>query len=83
SAPAALASSSVRSDRPDFAPAATTGPVPQRVAALLAAPSGHGRAAPWIALLLAACATASAGTAATGILAFHHEVEVAQGEEPR
>lgn len=81
---AALASSSAaRSGRPDFAPAATTGPVPQRVAALLAAPRPPRRAAPWIALLLAACATASAGTAATGVLAFHHEVEVAQGEEPR
>ncbi|MFG2475932.1 M48 family metalloprotease [Streptomyces fagopyri] len=80
---AASSAASTRSTRPDFAPAATTGPVPQRVAALLAAPRPRRRAAPWIALLLAACATVSAGTAATGVLAFHHEVEVAQGEEPR
>ncbi|MEU1500697.1 M48 family metalloprotease [Streptomyces sp. NPDC005732] len=80
---AALAASAARSGRPDFAPAATTGPVPQRVAALLAAPRRRRRAEPWIALLLAACAAVSAGTAATGVLAFHHEVEVAQGEEPR
>lgn len=80
---AALATRASRSTRPDFAPAATTGPVPQRVAALLAAPARRPRAAPWVALLLAVCATVSAGASTAGILAFHHEVEVAQGEEPR
>ncbi|MEU9210564.1 M56 family metallopeptidase [Streptomyces sp. NPDC048415] len=80
---AALATRASRSTRPDFAPAATTGPVPQRVAALLAAPARRPRAAPWVALLLAVCATVSASASTAGILAFHHEVEVAQGEEPR
>ncbi|WP_406098938.1 M48 family metalloprotease [Streptomyces canus] len=81
---AALAGQAARSARPDFAPAATTGPVPQRVAALLAAPAGHTRqSACWIALLLAACAAVSATAATTGAIAFHHEVEIAQGEEPR
>ncbi|WP_405888952.1 M56 family metallopeptidase [Streptomyces sp. NBC_01136] len=80
---AALATTSARSTRPDFAPAATTGPVPQRVAALLATPGHRPRAASWIAFLLAACATVSASAAATGVLTFHHEVEIAQGEESR
>ncbi|MFF4346979.1 M48 family metalloprotease [Streptomyces sp. NPDC001530] len=81
---AALATQASHSTRPDFAPAATTGPVPQRVAALLAAPARRPRAAAsWIALLLTLCATASAGASAAGVLDFHHEVEVAQGEEPR
>ncbi|MDQ0777183.1 Zn-dependent protease with chaperone function [Streptomyces aurantiacus] len=81
---AALASQAARSTRPDFAPAATAGPVPRRVAALLAAPADHTwRSVCWIALLLAACATLSATAATTGAIAFHHEVEIAQGEEPR
>ncbi|MGW3812627.1 M48 family metalloprotease [Streptomyces sp. NPDC005046] len=80
---AALAAGDARSDRPGFAPAATTGPVPQRVAALLATPRLRPRAAAWIALVLAACAAVSAGASGAGVLAFHHEVEVAQGEEPR
>ncbi|MEB8340191.1 M56 family peptidase, partial [Streptomyces endophyticus] len=68
--------------RPDFAPAATTGPVPQRVTALLA-PAPHPRAARWIAVLLACCAALSVTTGAVGAATFHHNVEVAQGEEPR
>ncbi|SER87291.1 Signal transducer regulating beta-lactamase production, contains metallopeptidase domain [Streptomyces sp. yr375] len=84
---AALAGQAARTTpptRPDFAPGATTGPVPRRVAALLAAPAGRPRRSMcWIALLLATCATLSATAAATGVVAFHHEVEVAQGEEPR
>ncbi|MDQ0933279.1 M48 family metalloprotease [Streptomyces turgidiscabies] len=80
---AALAGRTSRTTRPDFAPAATTGPVPQRVAALLATPAGHARRSVcWIALLLAACAALSATAATTGAIAFHHDVEVAQGEEP-
>ncbi|MCX4987568.1 MULTISPECIES: M48 family metalloprotease [unclassified Streptomyces] len=80
---AALAVGDARSDRPGFAPAATTGPVPQRVAALLSTPRHRPRAAVRIALVLAACAAVSAGASGAGVLAFHHEVEVAQGEEPR
>ncbi|MFI7293377.1 M48 family metalloprotease [Streptomyces sp. NPDC050121] len=81
---AALAGRTARSSRPDFAPAATTGPVPRRVAALLAAPAGHARRSVcWAALLLAACAVLSATAATTGTLTFHHDVEVAQGEESR
>ncbi|MET9894171.1 M48 family metalloprotease [Streptomyces sp. NPDC006465] len=80
---AALAVGDARSGRPGFAPAATTGPVPQRVAALLSAPRHRPRAAVGIALVLAACAAVSAGASGAGVLAFHHEVEVAQGEEPR
>ncbi|GAA5012972.1 M48 family metalloprotease [Streptomyces siamensis] len=80
---AALATQAARSDRPDFAPAVTTGPVPRRVAALLAAPRRRSRAACWLALLVVACACVSAGASAAGVLAFHHQVEVAQGEAVR
>lgn len=78
---AALAGQASRSTRPDFAPAATTGPVPQRVAALLTPTEGRSRATRCTALLLAACAVLSVAAGATGVLAFHHQVEVAQGEE--
>ncbi|MBB5119311.1 peptidase M48 Ste24p [Streptomyces eurocidicus] len=78
---AALAVGARRPERPVVAPAATTGPVPRRVAALLAGPPPRAhRAAPWIAALLALCATAAAGASVTGLVAFHHDVEVAQGE---
>lgn len=80
---AALAAHASPSTRPDFASAATTGPVPQRVAALLAPPADRPRTASWIALLLAACTAVSACAAATGVIAFHHEVEIAQGEARR
>ncbi|MFD4528673.1 M48 family metalloprotease [Streptomyces sp. NPDC058470] len=81
---AALAATrAAESPRPGFAPAATTGPVPQRVAALLVSPVRRPRAAYWIAVLLVVCAAVSAGASVGGVLAFHHEVEVAQGEEPR
>ncbi|MET7984514.1 MULTISPECIES: M48 family metalloprotease [unclassified Streptomyces] len=80
---AALATGEARSERPDFAPAATAGPVPQRVAALLAVPRHRPRAAAWIAVLLAACAAVSAGASGAGVVAFHHQVEIAQGEETR
>ncbi|MGW1161448.1 M48 family metalloprotease [Streptomyces sp. NPDC002519] len=78
---AALAARAAPGERPSFAPAATAGPVPQRVAALLAAPRAPHRTARWIAALLIACATVSACASAAGIVGFHHEVEVAQGEE--
>ncbi|MFF3906195.1 M48 family metalloprotease [Streptomyces sp. NPDC001848] len=80
---AALATGTAPGERPAFVPAATAGPVPQRVAALLAAPRAPHRAARWIAALLVACATVSACASATGVIGFHHEVEIAQGEETR
>ncbi|MEU5091801.1 M48 family metalloprotease [Streptomyces sp. NPDC021356] len=80
---AALAGQEARSTRPEFAPAATSGPVPHRVKALLAAPQAPRRAATCVAALLLACTALSFGASATGVLDFHHRVEVAQGEESR
>ncbi|MFF0095118.1 M48 family metalloprotease [Streptomyces canus] len=81
---AALAGQAASSTRPDFAPAATAGPVPQRVAALLATPAPRTRRSVYgAALFLTACAVLSATAVATGAITFHHEVEIAQGEEPR
>lgn len=80
---AALAGQEARSARPECAPAATSGPVPRRVKALLATPQAPGRAAAWIAGLLLACTALSCGAFATGVLDFHHRVEIAQGEEQR
>ncbi|MEU3980730.1 M48 family metalloprotease [Streptomyces sp. NPDC026672] len=78
---AALAGHADRSTRPDFAAAATTGPVPHRVRALLTAPGAPPRAARWIAALLIICTAAACATSATAVLDFHHRVEVAQGEQ--
>ncbi|MBP5868708.1 M56 family metallopeptidase [Streptomyces sp. LBUM 1478] len=78
---AALAGQDSPSTRPDFAPAATTGPVPQRVAALLAPSPARSRARRPAALLLVACTVLSLAAGAAGVVDFHHEVEVAQGEE--
>ncbi|MCL7364005.1 MULTISPECIES: M56 family metallopeptidase [Streptomyces] len=78
---AALAGNPRRSTRPDFAPGAATGPVPQRVAALLAPGAGRSHTLRWIALLLTVCAVLPTTAAATGVVALHHAVEVAQGEE--
>ncbi|MDF3301310.1 M48 family metalloprotease [Streptomyces tropicalis] len=80
---AALAGQESRSARPDLAPAAASGPVPHRVKALLAAPSAPSRAAPWIAALLLACTVVSFAASTTGMLDFHHRVEIAQGEDSR
>ncbi|MER6378594.1 M48 family metalloprotease [Streptomyces sp. NPDC001118] len=77
---AALAGQAVRSERPDFAPAATTGPVPHRVQALLAAPYAP-RAGRSIAGLLLACTAVSCVASAAGLADFHHRVEIAQGDE--
>jgi hypothetical protein len=66
------------STRPDFAPAATTGPVPRRVAALLHPSEERSRRH---ALLLAVCAFLSVAAGAVGVVHVHHEVEIAQGEE--
>ncbi|MEU7100553.1 M48 family metalloprotease [Streptomyces longwoodensis] len=78
---AALAANASPSTRPDFAPAATTGPVPQRVAALLAPARTRPRATRRTAFLLVACTVLSVTAGAAGVVDFHHEVEVAQGEE--
>ncbi|MFE6886936.1 M48 family metalloprotease [Streptomyces sp. NPDC057694] len=78
---AALAGHAARTVRPDFAPAASSGPVPQRVAALLA-PAPRVHAARWIAVVLACCAALSVTAGAVGAFAFHQQVEVAQGEAP-
>ncbi|MEU9454019.1 M56 family metallopeptidase [Streptomyces sp. NPDC048277] len=80
---AALAGRDGGIERPAFAPGVASGPVPQRVEALLAAPRGRRRAGAWVALLLAACAAVSCAASATGMADFHHRVEVAQGEAER
>ncbi|MFJ9041902.1 M48 family metalloprotease [Streptomyces sp. NPDC102406] len=80
---AALAGQAAPSVRPDFAPAATTGPVPRRVTALLTPDRHHPRTARVLVLALALGALLSAGAATTALIAVHHQVEVAQGEEPR
>ncbi|MFF2652905.1 M56 family peptidase, partial [Streptomyces sp. NPDC058045] len=58
-----------------------TGPVPQRVAALLRTAPRPPRAAKITAVLLAACALVSATAAADGVSDCHHRIEIAQGEE--
>ncbi|MEV5008431.1 M48 family metalloprotease [Streptomyces sp. NPDC093064] len=80
---AALAGQEARSVRPEFAPAATSGPVPHRVKALLTDPHVTRRAATRIAALLMACAAVSFAASATGMIDFHHRVEVAQGDTSR
>ncbi|PNE38857.1 hypothetical protein AOB60_33490 [Streptomyces noursei] len=76
--------------RPSAAPAATTGPVPRRVAALLgsdrAADRPRGRSLPGgrrlIAAALLACVTFSAAGAVDAAADLHQTVETAQGEQP-
>ncbi|MFG2886251.1 M48 family metalloprotease [Streptomyces sp. NPDC048297] len=77
---AALAGQAARTVRPDFAAAATTGPVPRRVQALLAAAPTR-RTGRLIAALLLACTAASGVASALAMADFHHRVEVAQGDE--
>ncbi|GAB7180394.1 hypothetical protein ATKI12_0225 [Kitasatospora sp. Ki12] len=84
---AALAASRApRPDRPRLAPAAHSGPVPRRVAALLqprpaAAPGTRLRA---VALALAACLALSTGATLEATADLHHVVEAAQqGAEAR
>ncbi|MFE3034150.1 M48 family metalloprotease [Streptomyces canus] len=77
---AALAGHASPSTRPVFAPAATTGPVPQRVAALLAPAGGPPRTARWTAFLLVACTVVSLAAGTAGVVDIHHKVEIAQGE---
>ncbi|MET8690365.1 M48 family metalloprotease [Streptomyces sp. NPDC004732] len=80
---AALAAHASDTSRLVVTPAATTGPVPQRVAALLSPATRSSRATSWIAALLAVCALASCATAATVALSVHQDIEVAQGEAGR
>ncbi|MFJ3803900.1 M56 family metallopeptidase [Streptomyces sp. NPDC090088] len=79
---AALARQGGGAERPAFVPGVASGPVPQRVEALLA-PRGRRRAGGWVAVLLVACAGVSCVASATGMADFHHRVEVAQGEAER
>lgn len=83
---AALATRSARR-RPTVAPAATSGPVPQRVAALLRPPlpGARGRgypAAVAAGVLLALSACLSLAGAGAGAITLHQSVEIAQGERP-
>lgn len=77
---AALATHNAHTTRPSVTPAATTGPVPRRVAALLSPARKAPRAVSWTAALLAVSALLSCTTAATGALSVHQDIEVAQGE---
>lgn len=81
---AALAARTVSSARPSAALAATTGPVPRRVAALLHAtpPAGlrKARGPRLVAALLAGCLLLGAAAAVEGATDLHESVETAQGE---
>ncbi|MEU3844147.1 hypothetical protein AB0E88_29510, partial [Streptomyces sp. NPDC028635] len=77
---AALATHTADTARPAMTPAATSGPVPRRVAALLSPAARPPRGASWIAALLTACALLSCTTAATGAIGVHQDIEVAQGD---
>ncbi|MFI0260568.1 M48 family metalloprotease [Streptomyces sp. NPDC017056] len=77
---AALAAHTAHASRSTVTPAATTGPVPRRVTALLHPVVRAPRAASWIAAWLAVCALLSCATAGTGALHVHQDIEVAQGE---
>ncbi|GGW77973.1 hypothetical protein GCM10010503_64750 [Streptomyces lucensis JCM 4490] len=77
---AALAAHTADASRPAVTPAATTGPVPKRVTALLSPAPRTPRALTWLAAPLAACALLSCTTAATAALHVHQDIEIAQGE---
>ncbi|MEV5847081.1 M56 family metallopeptidase [Streptomyces sp. NPDC051985] len=79
---AALAGQGGGAERPAFVPGVASGPVPQRVEALLA-PRGRRRAGGWVAVLLVAGVGLSCAASVTGMADFHHRVEVAQGEAER
>ncbi|MCY0939354.1 M56 family metallopeptidase [Streptomyces sp. H34-S4] len=83
---AARASCPPRTSRPGFALAATAGPVPRRVAALLDEAAAGKTARPAsrrvaVAILLA-CLALSAGASLTAADELHTGIEVAQGESP-
>ncbi|WNI29513.1 hypothetical protein [Streptomyces sp. ITFR-6] len=77
---AALATRAFLTNRPTVTPAAASGPVPQRVAALLSAPvrRRHSVALASAALFLTACG--SQLCAGAGAIGLTHSVEIAQGE---
>ncbi len=79
---AALATSAAPSGlRPKAAPAASTGPVPRRVAALLAPPQPRtARPAAAVAAVLAGCVLASGVGAMDAALDLHANIEWAQGQ---
>ncbi|MER5849155.1 M56 family metallopeptidase [Streptomyces sp. NPDC002012] len=80
---AALATRAAQAHRPSFAPAATSGPVPQRVAALMRAPKPHSRRTlAAVGALLLCMMTASLVGVAAGVHDLHRNVEIAQGEQP-
>ncbi|MDX3229017.1 M48 family metalloprotease [Streptomyces sp. ME19-01-6] len=78
---AALAGRAARGRRPTVAPAATSGPVPQRVAALLRPPLRRCLVSV-ASVLLALCACLSLAGAGAGALTLHRTIEIAQGERP-
>ncbi|WP_330301156.1 M56 family metallopeptidase [Streptomyces sp. NBC_00503] len=92
---ASRAAATRTADRPGLALAATAGPVPRRVAALLGRPAGAalGRpgspglprrlAAPLIAATLLACLALSAAATVEAADDLHAGIEAAQGEAPR
>ncbi|MCX4680292.1 M56 family metallopeptidase [Streptomyces sp. NBC_01433] len=87
---AALATRAAQSPgagRPGFAMAATTGPVPRRVAALLdhGAHGAHPRRTTnrFLAAALLACLALSAASALEAATDLHTSIEIAQGESPR
>ncbi|UFR03012.1 M48 family metalloprotease [Streptomyces sp. Go40/10] len=77
---AALAAHAADAPRPAVTPAATSGPVPRRVAALLSPAARRARGASWAVALLTTCALLSCATAATGAIAVHQDIEIAQGD---
>ncbi|MFE7931798.1 M48 family metalloprotease [Streptomyces sp. NPDC057456] len=78
---AALAGHASPTTRPDFAPAVTTGPVPRRVAALLQPVERRTHLKRFTAFLLVACTVLSVAAGTVGVVDFHREVEIAQGEQ--
>ncbi|MGW2278735.1 M48 family metalloprotease [Streptomyces sp. NPDC001770] len=81
---AALAGQNGRgSQRPYLAPGVTSGPVPRRVAALLAPPSRSELRPRSLALVVAVAVTLSTGVAITGIAHMSHEVGEARGTVAR
>ncbi|MFI6051351.1 M56 family metallopeptidase [Streptomyces violascens] len=77
---AALATHASQPNRPAFTPAATSGPVPQRVRALLAKPARCQRSIAVVSMALLLAGSGSLLGAAVGTAGFHDGIETAQGE---
>jgi Zn-dependent protease with chaperone function len=78
----AIGRAALATTRPSVAAlSATTGPVPRRVAALLAPVPTHPRAPRVIAALLVSCLALSAACALDAAHELHGSIEVAQGEQ--